>query len=239
MAAEHRLVLPAHVQVLLKVSPSTAGSRLRALAGAGYLVPRRIFAGRPTNYQITRRGLAAIGSPLPAPQLDLRSHAHDVGLGWLWLAARGGTFGPLSGVISERTMRSLDARPDDQAARSGPLGVRLGGTGPGGRERLHYPDLMLVTPVGRRIAVELELSAKGAARREKILAGYGADARIDAVLYLVDRPGLATAIRASARRLGISHHVHVKWIRQATGQRPGPALAAQRAPVVPTSGRER
>ncbi|HEY1524588.1 MAG TPA: hypothetical protein VGF70_16385 [Solirubrobacteraceae bacterium] len=240
MVAEHRLILPAHASALLKVSLSTAGSRLRALAGAGYLAPRRIFAGQPTNYQITRKGLAAIGSPLPAPQLDIRAHAHDVGLAWLWLAARDGTFGPLSTVVSERTMRSLDARPDNQPATApGPLGVRLGGTGPGGRERLHYPDLLLVTPEGHRIAVELELSAKGAARREKILAGYGADARIDAVLYLVDRPALAAAIQSSARRLGISHHIHVQWICQPAAERSGRALTAQRAPVAPIAGRER
>jgi len=240
MSAEHRLILPAHAQTLLELSLSAASSRLRALAGAGYLAPHRIFAGQPTAYQINRKGLAAIGSALPAPQLDLRAHAHDVGVAWLWLAARAGTFGPLSAVVSERTMRSMDARRDDQPDKFfGPLGVRLGGTGPAGRERLHYPDLMLVTSDGRRIAVELELSAKGAARRERILAGYGADARIDAVLYLVERPALATAIRSSARRLGISHHVHVQWIRQPPAGRSARALTAQRASVAPTTGRER
>ncbi len=119
------------------------------------------------------------------------------------------------------------------------MGVRLGGTGPGGRERLHYPDLLLVTPDGRRIAVELELSAKGTARREKILAGYGADARIDAVLYLVDRPVLATAIRSSARRLGISHHVHVQWVRQPATEQAPPVPVMQRAPAGRITGRER
>lgn len=240
MVAEHRLILPAHAQVLLGVSPSATSSRLRALSSGGYLEARRVFAGQPPSYQITREGLDVIGSRLPRPQLDLRAHAHDVGVAWLWLAARSGTFGPLSAVVSERTMRSLDARRDDQSATvPGPLGVRLGGRGPGGRERLHYPDLLLVTPDGRRIAVELELTAKGTARRERILAGYGADARIDAVLYLVDRPALATAIRSSARRLGISHHVHVQWVRQGAADRARPALAVQRAAVGPTTGRER
>lgn len=240
LLAEHRLILPAHAQVLLGVSRSAAGSRLRALAGSGYLAPRRIFAGQPTSYQITRKGLAAIGSPLPTPQLDLRAHAHDVGVAWLWLAARAGTFGPLKAVISERAMRSVDGRRHEPPGPlPGPLGVRLGGTGPGGRERLHYPDLLLVTSDGRRIAVELELSAKGSARREKILAGYGADARIDAVLYLVDRPALAAAIQSSARRLGISHHVHVQRVRQPDVPQARPGSAAQRSAVRQTGGRER
>jgi hypothetical protein len=239
LAAEHRLILPAHARALLGISASATGSRLRKLASAGYLVQRRIFAGRPTDYQITSKGLAVIGSSLPTPQLDLRSHAHDVGVAWLWLAARAGTFGPLSEVVSERTMRSRDARRDaGPATLSGPLGVRLGGKGPGGRERLHYPDLLLVMPDGRRIAVELELSAKGATRREKILAGYGADPRFDAVLYLVDRPAVATAIRSSASRLGISHLVQVQWVRPAAGVEARPALAAQRVAIRPSAGRE-
>jgi hypothetical protein len=240
MVAEHRLILPAHAQALLRVSPSAAGTRLRALASGGYLVSHRVFAGQPPGYQITRKGLDVIGSPLPRPQLDLRAQAHDAGVAWLWLAARSGTFGPLSAVVSERTMRSLDGRRVDHSTTlAGPLGVRLGGTGPGGRERLHYPDLLLITPDGRRIAVELELSAKGTARREKILAGYGSDARIDAVLYLVDRPALATALRSSARRLGIPHHVHVQWVRQPGSEQARPEPALQRSPVGPATGRER
>jgi hypothetical protein len=84
--------------------------------------------------------------------------------------------------------------------------------GPGGRPRLHYPDLLLVTPEGHRIAVELELSSKGRARRDRILAGYGADARIEVVLYLVEQTALARAIQSSARRLGISSLVHVERV---------------------------
>jgi hypothetical protein len=79
------------------------------------------------------------------------------------------------------------------------------------------------------VAVELELTAKSRARRERILAGYGSDPRIDAVLYLVDQPALATSIQASARRLGISQLIHVQWVRQGVPGRPGGALAAARS----------
>ena len=91
--------------------------------------------------------------------------------------------------------------------------MRLGGAGPAGRERLHYPDLLLVTSQQRRIGVELELTTKDRGRRERILAGYGADSRVDAVLYLVDRPGVARAIEASAARLGIGSMVHVQRVQ--------------------------
>lgn len=232
LAAEHRLILAAHVGTLLGTSASAATRRLSALCAGGYMVADRVFAGQPTYYQITRSGLQVIDSGLPRPRIDVRSYAHDVGLAWLWLGARDGTFGPLREVLSERTLRSRDGLPRadrDQAGGQEPLGVRLGGVGAGGRERLHYPDLLLVTPEGARVAVELELTAKSRARRERILAGYGSDPRIDAVLYLVDQPALATSIQSSARRLGISQLVHVQWVRQGAASRPGGAVVAARS----------
>jgi hypothetical protein len=205
--AEHRLVLADHVEALLSVSGATARARLRALAEAGLTRTRHVFHGQPACHQITRPGLRALGSSLPSPRLDVSCYAHDVGAAWLWLAARRGTFGPLREVLGERRLRSLDGvRSVDRE----PLGVRLGGTGADGRERLHYPDLLLVTPDGKRIAVELELTGKGRTRREKILAGYAADARIDAVLYLVASRATGRAIETSARRLGIAELVHVQ-----------------------------
>jgi len=92
------------------------------------------------------------------------------------------------------------------------LGVRLGGLGPRGQERLHYPDLLLHTTDGRRVALELELSSKGH-RLETILAGYGADPRIDGVVYLVESAAVARSVQAAARRLGVSSLVHVQRVR--------------------------
>ncbi|MEA2160982.1 MAG: hypothetical protein QOD66_3362 [Solirubrobacteraceae bacterium] len=205
--ADHRLVLTGHVQVLLGKSDSAARGRLGALSRAGYLAQHRLFHRQPACYQVTRRGLAAIGSDLPRPRIDLRSYMHDVGLGWLWLSARAGSFGPVSEVLSERQLRSRDGLPGSGRER---LAVRMFGFGPGGREQLHYPDLLLRTPDGKRIAIELELTAKGRTRREKILSGYGADRRIDLVVYLVNRPEVARSVRASAAKLGMSDLVHVQ-----------------------------
>ncbi len=224
--AEHRLVLPAHAAALLGVSADAANGRLRALASAGYVRQETIFHRQASCCQITRKGLATIGSGYRQPRIDLRCYRHDVGVAWLWLAARGGAFGPLRELISERRLRSLDAG----AERSGePAGVRLGGVGPAGKPRLHYPDLMLVLKGGQQVAVELELTAKGRARREKILLGYAVDSRIDAVLYLVDRPVIARAVQASARQIGISDLVHVQAVRWGqSGGRAGAELVATR-----------
>jgi len=232
--AEQRLVLAEHVGALLGVSVAAAERRLRALTRAGYVRRQRLFDRKPSCYQIVRDGLAVIGSDLPTPRLDLRSYEHDIGLGWLWLAARAGRFGALSRVVSEREMRSRDGRAGGEGkplGRQDPIGVRLGGSGPGGRRRLHYPDLLLRTTSEHTVAVELELSSKGRTRREKILAGYAGDPRIDAVLYLVERGRVGDEVAASARRLGISHMVHVqRAVSAARAQRAtGRARAARRA----------
>jgi hypothetical protein len=225
--AEHRLVLAAHVEALLAVSPGAAGARLRALSAAGMLTHERLLHRRPGHYQITGTGLALIRSDLPRPRIDLRCYEHDIGAAWLWLAAHRGAFGALREVLAERQLRSLDGRADGRAR---PYGVRLGGVGPRGQERLHYPDLLLTTATGHRIALELELSTKGRSRREKILAGYGADPRIDAVVYLVQErnPQLRRAIRASAARLGISDRVHVQRVRMPRGEAVASAGTAER-----------
>jgi hypothetical protein len=234
-AARHRLFLGSHAQALLGLSAGTAGRRLRALARGGYVVSTRVFVGHPACYQISRDGLAAVGSDLPLPRQDLRAYAHDVGVAWLWLAGLRGSFGPLKEMVAERTLRSEDARAAAAARAPGavedplrrPWGVRLGGSGPLGRERLHYPDLLLVTPNGNRVALELELSSKGKARRERILAGYGSDARIGAVLYLVEDARVGRAVEASARRLGMASLVQVQRVGQTLAP-PGVSSARRR-----------
>ncbi|MGZ4178950.1 MAG: hypothetical protein ACXVUX_22295, partial [Solirubrobacteraceae bacterium] len=156
----------------------------------------------------------AIGSDLPAPRgFDLATHRHDSGLAWLMLAAQAGRFGAVGRVISEREMRSQDGRDPSRERR---YGVRLGGAGPGGRDRLHYPDLVIVTTSGHRVAFELELSTKEVDRRQRILAGYAAERRIDAVVYLVERTAAGRAIERSAARMGISDIVRVQRVRLPT-----------------------
>lgn len=237
-AAEHRLVLATHVQRLLGTSTGAAYARLRALCSAGFLAHEPpLFQGQPGFFQITRKGLAVIESKLRRPQIDLSCYRHDVGVAWLWLAAHSDVFGPMRDVHSERQLRSRDGTVD---GRADPLGIRLGGVGPGGRERLHYPDLILDGTDGKRIAVELELSSKARHRLEGILAGYAADARVDVVVYLVDDPAVARAVRSAAARLEISPLVHVQRVSLAGGDSARSAgLAAERARPAHRSGGDR
>lgn len=218
---EHRFVLPGHAAALLRTSDEAAGSRLQELAGAGYLIEEPVLAGQPVAYRGTRLGLDVIGSELRPLPISLTNYWHDVGAAWLWLAAGNGAFGPMRELVAERVMRSRDARGLDD-----PFGVRLGGLGRDGRERLHYPDLLTVDPAGRRLAIELEITAKGPADRERILAGYAADARIAKVLYVVYEPRVGRALSAAVSRLGISSLVAIQRVRGPAGR---PSSTVRRA----------
>lgn len=232
LAAEHRFLLCAHARALLDVSAASAAGRLRRLTGAGLLRYERRLAG-PGAYQITTSGLEAIGSSLPRPrEIDLATYDHEVGLGWLWLAAGRGAFGPLRGMASERFMRSEDRRRQEPSQR---FGVRLGGVGPYGGERRHYPDLLLETESGHRVAIELELTPKGRRRRGEILGGYALDGSVDAVLYLVEHERTGLAIERAARRAGIAGRVRVRRARFAPGSG---AIRAGRSPDRPGRGSE-
>lgn len=229
-AAEHRLILERQIERLLgaghtelrdrlghteprdRLGHTELRDRLQALARADYLRTGRVFD--EPYVQIRARGLTVIDSKLPAPRFNLSAYKHDVGLGWLWLAAHEGAFGPLREVLSERRLRSHDGALERPAE---PYGVRLGGHDRRGNERLHYPDLLLIDPHGRRLALELELTPKGRERRESILGGYGADARTDRVLYLVeDQPAgraINRAFERTARELGVSDRVRFQIVK--------------------------
>jgi hypothetical protein len=218
---EHRFVLPAQAAALLGIPAPLARTRLGELTDAGYLIAEAVLAGQPVAYRSTRLGRQAVGSELRPLRISLTNYWHDVGAAWLWLAARSGAFGPMREVVAERVMRSRDAK-----GRDDPFGVRLGGRGQDGRERLHYPDLLMVDRDGRRIAIELEITSKSPEKRERILAGYAADPRIDKVLYVVYTPQVARALCASVSHLGMSSLVAIQRVHGP--DRPAPVVRQSR-----------
>jgi hypothetical protein len=220
--AEHRLVLERQLARLTGLPTTRLRDRLSALAASRYLSSGQVFG--ETHFQIRQLGLAAIGSRLKPPQLKLATYKHDVGAAWLWLAARGGTFGSQREVIGERRLRSDDGAFDHPRE---PYGVRLGGSDRYGNERLHYPDLLLIDPHGRRLALELELSSKGRERRERILGGYAADRRVDRVLYLIEANpagrGIRRSIESAAREAGLTDRIRFQLIKELRIGSPEPA----------------
>jgi hypothetical protein len=209
--AEHRTLIVPQLALLLGVSDATAARRLRQLEQRQLLELRRIFTGLPAAAVIRSRGLRAVGSPLKAPQVNYNEYRHDVGVGWLWLAARAGSFGELRGVTTDRRMQAEDATAV-AGGRSAPWGVGVGMLGSHGQPQRHYPDLLLETASGHRVAVELELTAKSSGRMNRIMGAYAGDSRVDQILYVAANSSIAARVRESARRAGIPNRVHVQLL---------------------------
>jgi len=236
--AEHRFALAAQAGAVVGTSARAAGRRLGALRAAGLVRAARPLRHEASAWAVTRAGLAAGESSLGLPRpVDLGTYRHDVGVAWLAAGARRGIFGELSAVVSERTMRSEDRR-GDRAAGGPRHGVRVGH---GSEARLHYPDLVVVASSGHRVAFELELSTKSPRRRERILAAYADDPRIDAVVYLVPTRAAGQAIARSAARVGATDTVRVQRFVWAGGRAPGEAAgaAARRRPGATRTGATR
>ncbi len=189
--AAQRFVLACQVSEWLGASDVVAYRRLRGLLDAGLLSYRRIYHARPGAYQITAAGLAVIESELPRATIDLRTYRHDIGVVWMWLAAANDCFGAGERVLSEREMRVHDQAPEH--AREC-FAIPLCDYAPSGKQRLHYPDVVVVRRDGSRVAVELELTLKSRRRLEAILAGYAAERRIAGVVYFTDREPIAAAV---------------------------------------------
>ena len=222
-AAGHHLVLAEQVAILLGIDADAARERLARLEVAGLIRRTRMLASDPGCYQITSAGLAAIASELAPPRLDPGRYRHDVGAGWLWLAAtKNRTFGPVEQVLSEREMRAHDTErnaaepPTATPGATQPTGPRFG-LRPGGTDAppwtgLHYPDLLLITSTGR-VPIELELSCPSAERINAIMSGYAADPNIRVVLYMTDDPRVAQLVETVSGRLGISKLIHLQRIK--------------------------
>lgn len=209
--AEHRFLIVPQVALLLGVTERTAVRRLRQLEQERTILLGPVFHGLPWAASIQRRGLRALGSPLKPPQLNLNEYRHDVGVGWLWLAARAGRFGALDGIATDRHMQAEDLRASANGCAP-PWGVGLGICGSNGRPKRHYPDLMLDTVSGHRQAIELELTAKSARRLSRIMTAYASDASVDHVLYLAGSRLIAKRLLEAAQGAGISERVHVQLL---------------------------
>jgi hypothetical protein len=222
----HPVVLVSQIQALLDVGESLATERLDALIAQGLIRHGPRLRDQQAGYQITASGLREIGSDLPVPRVDLRRYWHDVGVAWLWLAARKGRFGEVERVYGERELRAADQKPTVAPLTIDPgwspavrakvadssFGLRLDGDGSTSLGRPHYRDLVLVIPQGR-VALEFQLTLAGRQPLEAILAAYGRKASIAVVLYLVQDGAIGDVVQAAAARLGLARQVHVQHAR--------------------------
>jgi len=213
--------------LLQGVTPPTMRARVRRLVRRGLVQVDDRYARAPAGVLITGAGLRQIGSSLSPPTANDSQLRHDIGVGWVWVAARRGAFGEISELVSERRMRSSDARREPLRAPGERYGIGVETAGPANS---HFADMLIRTRGGRAIAVEVELHAKGAWRLDRVMHAYAGDPRISDVLYLVPSRHLGDPVFAAAERAGIADRVHVQLIAG------GGAIEGAPAPVSRTRG---
>ena len=175
-----------HVMARFGMGRSWAYARLSSLVRDGLLEQRTLLYRTPGLYVATAeglrwRGLERLGVYRVSP--GMVEHATEVASAAVALHAG------LPGweILAERELRmaEIDGRELIASAVVGEL--------PGGRSALHRPDLVLMGPDGRTLAVEVELSVKASRRLESICRGY-ARARHVARVYYLAAPAPARAV---------------------------------------------
>ena len=176
-----------HVMARFGMGRSWCYARLSSLVADGLLVQRVLLYREPGLYLATAEGLRWRGlQRLGIYRVGAGGFQHAREVAAAAVALHGG----LSGwaLLSEREIRAAESDRGELVAS-----VRVGEL-PGGRAALHRPDLALISPDGRVLAIEVELSVKAPRRLAAICRGYARARHIDQVYYL--------AVPAPARAVG-------------------------------------
>lgn len=178
----------AHLAPNRSYSKTWISRGLMELAHAGLLAQHRILVRRPALYVATRKGLRwrGLDGLGPCKVSDARfEHAWQIADAAVALAA--GL--PDWKVMSDREILWYERKRHELIAST-----RVGSNG-----KLHRPDLALLSPDGRVVAVEVELSEKEPSRLAAICNGWARARHVDVVYYL-STPAVARAVSRAARK---------------------------------------
>lgn len=173
-----------HVSERFGISVSTAYLRLRALTADGLVEHRKVLHGWPGMYTATKKGLRW-------QRIDrLRVfHLSPAGFEHAWQMASAAVAlqRELPGwqLLSEREVGLLRRQSKELVAWA-----TVGGAG----SQYHRPDLALISPSGRVIAVEVELTPKDQRRLNTICRAWARARHVEHVYYLAtDRAAQAVS----------------------------------------------
>jgi hypothetical protein len=183
-AGLHMAVEATQLAAWLDMCVTTVRRRAARLAELGLLEKERVVHARPSAYTATAAGLERSGLQLPVARISLAHYEHSLELVWLFIALER-EFG-YGRVRSERQLRSQELRAAAEAQRARTRhrpthAVPLASA----KRGLHFPDLVVEwgAPNGGLLAVELELTSKGQARRRQIVSAYRNASHVERVRY--------------------------------------------------------
>jgi hypothetical protein len=174
------------VMARVGVGRTVAYRRLRALIELGLLSRVRLVYGQPALYVATRDGLKWAGlSQLDPARVGVATTRHWALCARLAVVLERANPGGV--VWGEPILRAaeLDAGRAIASAQLGDL--------PDGRARLRRPDLVLFPAGGLPVAVEVELSVKGARRLQAICRAWARCRLVSQVRYYAP-PRVARAV---------------------------------------------
>lgn len=190
-----------HVSERFNMRPKAAYARLATLTRDGLLIRQNLLHARPGLYVATQTGLRWQGlSRLGIVRLNPGSFEHA----WQVASAAVALERELPDwqILGEREFRALERDEGELIASA-----RVGRAGP--RPMFHHPDLAAVSPSGRAVAVEVELSVKSAARLIKICRDWGRARHLGHVYYLSAPAATTRAVRRAIETAKVGDAVTV------------------------------
>lgn len=175
-----------HVRDRFDMGRSTTYARLASLTQDGLLEHRTVLYGWPGMYSATARGLRWQGlERLTVFQVRPGGFEHA----WRAASVAVALHRHLPGweVWGEREIKARELAADGKLLAS----ARIGSIG--SVPMLHRPDLAVISPSGRVLAIEVELSVKAQARLIRICRGW-ARARHLAHVYYLAVPSASRAV---------------------------------------------
>ena len=181
-----------HVRAHFALRRSLAYLRLTELVQDGMLAQHRILHNRPALYVATKRGLRRHGLVGLGPcRVSAARFEHT------WQIADAAV--ALAANLSDwRLLSEREILWHERQRRKLLASVRVGSRG-AGIAALHRPDLALLSPRGRVVAIEIELTAKEPPRLAAICSGWARARHVDAVYYLAS-PTAARAVSRAAKK---------------------------------------
>jgi hypothetical protein len=202
MVGAHNLVTADHVRWHLGTNRAAALSRLKVLSAEGLVRGEQLASSVEPVFRATGAGLAAIGSRLTAPGLELGDVRHQLAAAAAWVASWDGRLGEPARVLSRRESEGLEQAAASTAAPRAGLGVEI-------RGRVQYPDVSVVLTGGRRIALYVLLWPYRAWSPDVLFAAYRDQPDAPAVLIFVDSDSVKAHLEESAERAGMQRRVSV------------------------------
>jgi hypothetical protein len=180
-----------HAMARFGMGRSWAYSCLSRLVADGLLDQKQLLYRRPGLYVATAEGLRWCGlQRLGVHRLSVGGFEHARQVATAAVAVHHGL--PGWTLLSEREIRVLESECPEPV-----VSAKLGEL-PGGRPALHRPDLALISPEHRVLAVEVELSVKAPRRLQAICRGYARARHISHVYYLA-APAPARAVNRGVK----------------------------------------